>query len=449
MRMRRNGFSWPPDPLQIGSWLLFSCFVVSFVTLVIFGLPRVASAVFAALYGVSALAVLVAAAVTTASDASDLNVLAACRPARVSGAPDARGSVAPACSPGSWMRKPAGSAASGGAERGGGEELNYCYICQIEVHKRSKHCKVCRKCVSVFDHHCVWLNNCIGAPNYRLFLATIWCTLVFLAVQVAGLLVVLAALLSDDEAVWRAVLWRFSARLAGVEGAEDHEGPGGVSTAADGAGGARARAGGAAQDVAAAPALERVPYASLVGAALFLSMPALLLVAQLCAFHIDLQRKGITTYDYIVQEQVRLNEQHGPSVLEAALANARALLRRKRSRASTTPYDDATTAAASSGGGDGPAATASASTPMGSSAQRYAVSSGGAGDTTKQGSAPPSHAGAGTGGAQSAGDAHAHESSPLEAAPRIESAAAGVSQTPPGAAGAPSAAAPERGPLAA
>jgi hypothetical protein len=28
--------------------------------------------------------------------------------------------------------------------------------------------------VNDFDHHCKWLNNCIGGANYRLFIALIW-----------------------------------------------------------------------------------------------------------------------------------------------------------------------------------------------------------------------------------------------------------------------------------
>lgn len=35
----------------------------------------------------------------------------------------------------------------------------------------SKHCQACKKCVIGFDHHCLWLNCCIGSPNYNQFLA--------------------------------------------------------------------------------------------------------------------------------------------------------------------------------------------------------------------------------------------------------------------------------------
>jgi hypothetical protein len=30
-----------------------------------------------------------------------------------------------------------------------------CWICDVQVHEQSMHCKFCNKCVDHFDHHCL------------------------------------------------------------------------------------------------------------------------------------------------------------------------------------------------------------------------------------------------------------------------------------------------------
>ncbi|KAF3691858.1 putative palmitoyltransferase ZDHHC11 [Channa argus] len=45
----------------------------------------------------------------------------------------------------------------------------HCYLCDINVGPKVKHCGVCNKCVKDFDHHCKWLNTCVGGRNYWYF----------------------------------------------------------------------------------------------------------------------------------------------------------------------------------------------------------------------------------------------------------------------------------------
>merc|ERR1711972_352868 len=44
-----------------------------------------------------------------------------------------------------------------------------CQRCLRQKPVRTHHCSVCKRCVLKMDHHCPWINNCVGFNNYRYF----------------------------------------------------------------------------------------------------------------------------------------------------------------------------------------------------------------------------------------------------------------------------------------
>jgi len=45
-----------------------------------------------------------------------------------------------------------------------------CKKCQAPRPERAHHCMLCGKCVLRMDHHCPWINNCVGLHNHKFFL---------------------------------------------------------------------------------------------------------------------------------------------------------------------------------------------------------------------------------------------------------------------------------------
>lgn len=53
-----------------------------------------------------------------------------------------------------------------------------CRTCGLLKPPRSKHCSVCKRCVHKMDHHCVFINNCVGYGNQHYFILLLLSTAV-------------------------------------------------------------------------------------------------------------------------------------------------------------------------------------------------------------------------------------------------------------------------------
>lgn len=62
-----------------------------------------------------------------------------------------------------------------GAAGGSLTDAARCPTCQLSQYTDSKHCNLCNKCSDGFDHHCMYLNTCIAASNYKQFCGLITC----------------------------------------------------------------------------------------------------------------------------------------------------------------------------------------------------------------------------------------------------------------------------------
>ena len=144
------------------------------------------------------------------------------------------------------------------------------HVLQVVVQPRSKHCRKCDKCVQEFDHHCIWLNNCIGKANYGSFMCLLAGTLALLLFQAAVNAVLLASSFKNPAA---------------AKNRQHHQFAGGISLTG-----------------------YRIAWIAFLAAPLMLA----LLVGELLVFHLVLQWRGMSTYDYILAQREKHNSQRLP-----------------------------------------------------------------------------------------------------------------------------------------
>lgn len=116
----------------------------------------------------------------------------------------------------------------------------------------------CNKCVDTFDHHCPWLNTCVGRKNYHFFMGLLGSTCALTMLQIAGYVHTGVRVLTSDSQEERL------------------------------------------EDVYGLPLLAYGILLSIIGAVV---VAALTLILQLLTFHVGLIYRGMTTYEFIMEQR--------------------------------------------------------------------------------------------------------------------------------------------------
>jgi len=171
--VKYNGCYCPFHPLQILSYItfIFYGYVFYFITIIVWKDKSTLIYTFSILYTTLYIIVVTIALIATLTDPSDPTV--------------------------SYER----SMKTKPRIQSGENEDYYllCSLCKTRVLERTKHCGTCNRCVESFDHHCIWLNNCIGRRNYLFFLLLISFVGVFCLVQLAVNIITLTMINSKGD----------------------------------------------------------------------------------------------------------------------------------------------------------------------------------------------------------------------------------------------------------
>jgi len=91
--------------------------------------------------------------------------------------------------------------------------FKWCNTCRVIRPPRASHCADCNACVLRFDHHCPFVNNCVGQRNYIFFAWFLSSVTLLGFTVVVGIAVWLQAAGSDDK-VASSLVWVTGAAVA-------------------------------------------------------------------------------------------------------------------------------------------------------------------------------------------------------------------------------------------
>ncbi len=85
-----------------------------------------------------------------------------------------------------------------------------CRTCATANPAGSKHCPICKGCIARLDHHCIFINNCVGAGNHHWFLLLLLSTGVLTLYGGTLGLSLIAAKIRERDTAWALLPWASS-----------------------------------------------------------------------------------------------------------------------------------------------------------------------------------------------------------------------------------------------